>query len=122
MDVLTPVFAVILSLGGPIAIVVLVLVHNHRKRMKRYDTLLKATEAGRSVEEIEEIVELLESRKESNGFLVSGIIVAGIGIGTIIIGLILGVHETAAGGSFLVVLGAAFVLTWWLVSRRRSVS
>ncbi|MBD3370216.1 hypothetical protein GF402_07635 [Candidatus Fermentibacteria bacterium] len=116
------VLAVLLSLGGPIAIVVLVLVHNHRKRMKRYDTAIKATEAGRSIQEIEEVISMMENQKSSNGFLIAGIIVAGIGIGTILIGLLLGVLETSAGGIFLVVLGAAFILTWLLLGRRRSVS
>lgn len=116
------VLAVLLSLGGPIAIVVLVLVHNHRKRMKRYDAAIKATEAGRSIQEIEEVISMMENQKNSNGFLIAGIIVAGIGIGTILVGLLLGVLETSAGGVFLVVLGAAFILTWLLLCRRRSVS
>jgi len=118
-DVLIPVLAISLSIGGPVAIAIVVLVQRHRQRQKRYEMILRATEAGRSPEEIEELMETMDLRGSGNGLLKAGFIVAAIGLGVFLIGMLNDVaRQSLGGGAFVFVLGIGMVAAWYFADRK----
>lgn len=117
--ILIPVLAISLSIGGPVAVAIVVLVQRHRQRQKRYDLILRATEAGRSPEEIEELMETMDLRGSGNGLLKAGCIVGGIGLGVLLIGLLNDVaRESLGGGAFVFMLGVGMVAAWYFADRK----
>jgi hypothetical protein len=120
-ETLVPVFGIVFSIGGPVLIVALVMINRHRRNLKRQEAVTRAAEAGRSVQEIREMLDAL-STPPKNGkgkaWLKSGVIIAGGGAGVSLIGLITGDKEALGAAAFLFVLGLSFVLAWYLADRK----
>jgi hypothetical protein len=119
-DVLIPIVAILVSIGGPVAIAIVVLVQRHRNREKRYEMILRATEAGRSPQEIEELLGTVDGGGSGgNALLKAGCIVAAIGLGVFFIGLLNDVAQMSlGGGAFVFVLGLGMVAAWYFGDRR----
>jgi hypothetical protein len=119
--ILIPIVAIIISIGGPIALVIVIITLKHREDLARYDTIRRAVEAGRPAEEVERMLKASGggSTPNPNKSLRTGIILIGIGIGTGLTGFFIGNTSTYAGMAFLCALGAAFILVWHFVDRRK---
>ena len=99
----------------------LVLANRHARNLKRQEAVARAAEAGRSVQEIREMLDALSTPPKNGkgkGWLRSGVIIAGGGAGVSLIGLILGDNDTLGAAAFLFVLGLSFVLAWYLADRK----
>ena len=114
-----PIVAITLSLGGPIAIVIILMSQRHRQKQKRYEMVLRATEAGRTPEEIEKLLGTVGGRRSENVLLKAGCIVSAIGLGSFLLGTFNDVASMSiGGGAFVFVLGLGMVAAWYLGDRR----
>jgi hypothetical protein len=120
--ILIPIVAILVSIGGPIALVIVILSLRHREELAKYDTIRKGVEAGRPAAEMEQILRATgsSSAPNPNKSLRTGIILFGIGIGTGLTGLFIGNTNTYAGMAFLCALGTAFIMIWLFVDRRKN--
>jgi hypothetical protein len=121
-DSLVPVVAMVLSIGGPVILVIIILMNRHRMAQERYARITGALESGKTPEEVERMIEVMDKTRAKaprrrTGFLRGGVVLAGASIATLFIGLIIGVKAclAAAAGGF--VLGLALVAVWMLVDR-----
>lgn len=102
------------------AIAIIVLVQRHRNKEKSYEMILRATEAGGSPQEIEELLGTVDGGGSGgNALLKAGCIVAAIGLGVFFIGLLHDVAQMSlGGGAFVFVLGLGTVAAWFFGDRR----
>ncbi len=117
--VVIPIVAIVVSVGGPVAIAIVVLAQRHRQKQKRYEMILRATEAGRSPDEIEELLGAVNGGSPRNGLLKAGCIVAAMGLGIFLIGVLNdAARMSLGGGAFVFVLGLGMVAAWYFGDRR----
>ena len=121
-DMWVPIIAMVLSIGGPVIIALVVLMNRHGLAKQKYQRIHDALESGRTPEEVERMIEVMEKSRAKTprrrtGYFRFGIVLMGASVSTLIVGLIIGVREclAAAGGGF--VLGLAFAATWYLMDR-----
>jgi hypothetical protein len=118
--ILIPIVAIVLSIGGPITIVIVVLAMKHKEEQAKYETIRKAVEAGRPTAEVEQMLRASGATPPNpKKSLRTGIILCGIGLGTGLIALFAGEPEAYAGMGFLLALGFAFIVVWLLVDRNK---
>lgn len=125
----TGIFAILVVIGGPLAIAVVAIVNEHRSKQKRYEAMVKAVELGKNPEDVKRLFaeEKEKNGKDVNSRLRGGIILIAIAFGLALMALILN-QLTVFGGhfgnfylgasAFLVVLGLAFILIWWISKPR----
>lgn len=107
------VLTVLISVGGPVAIVIVAIVLAYKRKAKRYDVMLKALELGKNADPaaIRELFEVKTSKEDDGmGYLKGGIVVAGIGLGLFGMGLALGDGGLFGPSAFMFILGLALVL------------
>lgn len=116
------VLTVLISVGGPVAIVIVAIVMNHLSKKKRYEAMVKAIELG-GTKDPEAIKELFMTPKTKDdngvGYLKGGIVVAGIGLGLFGMGTALGEVEMYGPSAFMFILGLAMVFVYYVLSRRK---
>jgi hypothetical protein len=122
MDI-TAIVAIIIVIGGPIAIAITAIISEQRAKQRKYEAMVKAVELGRTPEEVKR---MFEDDKEKNGKdanfrLRRGIILIGIALGLAAMALVVdrsfvvgGVsgHFTFGASVFLLFLGLAFIVIW----------
>lgn len=120
MESAIPVIAIVLSIGGPLAIAALVIHSSHRKDMALQEMVASAVAAGKGPEEIREIVGILSPKapKSGLGTLKAGILLIAVSAAMAFSALVLGQGGLLEPGAFLFFGGAALVLIWRL-SRRK---
>jgi hypothetical protein len=122
MDI-TAIIAILLVIGGPMAIAITAIITDHKNRRKRYETMLKAVELGRSPEEVKMLFadEKDKNGTDANSRLRRGIILIGVALGLAAMSLVVdrsllfgGVsgHFTLGASVFLLFLGLAFIVIW----------
>lgn len=118
MDSLTPMFAIVLSIGGPLAIAALVIQASHRKDMALQEMVASAAASGKSPEEIRALVEIVnpKSRPRRWNSLKAGILLLGTAAAMGFLSLVLD-YSMVAPAAFLFFIGAAFVVVWRLTER-----
>jgi len=107
------VLTVLISVGGPVAIVIVAIVLAYKRKAKRYDVMLKALELGKNADPaaIKELFEVKTSKEDDGmGYLKGGIVVAGIGLGLFGMGLALNDGGLFGPSAFMFILGLALVL------------
>lgn len=107
------VLTVLISVGGPVAIVIVAIVLAYKRKAKRYDVMLKALELGKNADPaaIRELFEVKTSKEDDGmGYLKGGIVVAGIGLGLFGMGLALSDGGLFGPSAFMFILGLALVL------------
>jgi hypothetical protein len=107
------VFTVLISVGGPVAIVIVAIVLAYMRKKRRYEAILKALELGKNVDPvaIRELFDAKTSKEDDGmGYLKGGIVVAGIGLGLFGMGLALGDGGLFGPSAFMFILGLALVL------------
>jgi hypothetical protein len=118
-DSLIPILALLLSIGGPVAVVMLVLLHMHRQNMAVRRIVADAVASGRSPSEIREIVDAIspQERTKGKGSLKTGIILTAVGLAIALVAPITGELEALGGAAFILFLGLAFLVIWRFVDR-----
>ncbi len=124
MDI-TGILAIIIVIGGPMAIAITAIISDHRSKQKRYEAMLKAVELGKNPEEVKRMFaeEKEKDGKDPNSRLRGGIIVIAVALGLALMALVF--NQTLVFGghfgnfylgasAFLLVLGLAFILIWWI--------
>ena len=112
-DAVPLVLTVLISVGGPVAIVIVAIVLAYKRKAKRYDVMLKALELGKNADPaaIKELFEVKTSKEDDGmGYLKGGIVVAGIGLGLFAMGLALAYGGLFGPSAFMFILGLALVL------------
>lgn len=107
------VLTVLISVGGPVAIVIVAIVLAYKRKTKRYDAMLKALELGKNTDPaaIKELFEVKTSKEDDGmGYLKGGIVVAGVGLGLFGMGLVLADGGLFGPSAFMFILGLALVL------------
>jgi len=122
MDV-TGIIAIIVVIGGPMAIAITAIVAEHRAKQRKYEAMVRAVELGRTPEEVKMMFDEEKDRngKDVNSRLRRGIILIGVALGlaamalvvdrSILIGGVSG-HFTLGAAVFLLFLGLAFIVVW----------
>jgi hypothetical protein len=116
------VLTVLISVGGPVAIVIIAIVMNHLSKKRRYEAMVKAIELG-GTKDPEAIRELFMTQKAKDdngvGYLKGGIVVAGIGLGLFGMGMAMGEVEMYGPSAFMFILGLALVLVYYVLGHRK---
>jgi Flp pilus assembly protein TadB len=108
------------SLGLPAVIVVAIVIGRYLNHKKRYESIVKALELGKSPEQIKALFEVKPKKNGKNGigFLRGGIIVISIGIGLAAMALISKVTHIYAPAALVTILGIALVIVYVLTGRK----
>ncbi len=117
-----PIIAMILSIGGPVVLVIIVLMNRHRMAQQKYEKIHQALESGKSPEEVERMIEVMEKMKAKpprrrTGYFRSGLVVIGLSLSSLVVGLIIGVNECLAAAGGGVLFGLALVAVWYVLDR-----
>lgn len=118
------VLTVLISIGGPVAIVVVAIVMNYLSKKKRYNAMVKAIELGgtKDPEAIKQLFMNDKSKEKSDGsgYLKGGIIVSGIGLGLFGMGTVLSEVEMYGPAAFMFILGLAMVLVYVIIKPKNT--
>lgn len=120
MESAIPVIAIVLSIGGPLAIAALVIHSSHRKDMALQEMVASAVASGKGPEEIREIVGILSPKAPRNrlGTLKAGVFLVGISAAMAFSALVLGHTGLLSPGAFLFFGGIALVVIWRVSDRK----
>ncbi len=107
----------------PAIIVIAVVIGRYLDNKKRYESVVKALELGKSPEQIKELFEVKPKKNGKNsrngiGFLRGGIVVIGVGLGLAAMATIIGVIEMLAPAAMVAILGVALVVTYLLTGKK----
>jgi len=119
MEDLGPVIAVIFSVGGPVAIAIVAIVLSFRAKKKQYEAMLKALEMGKSEEEVKKLFIGKKKVGDGMGYLRGGIVVMGTGIGLAGMGVVLAVNEIFAPAVFLIIVGLALAIVYYVTRPKK---
>jgi hypothetical protein len=120
---ITAIVAIIIVIGGPMAIAITAIISEQRAKQRKYEAMVKAVELGRTPEEVKRMFEDDKEKngKDANSRLRRGIILIGIALGLAAMALVVdrsfvvgGVngHFTFGASVFLLFLGLAFIVIW----------
>lgn len=114
---LIPIIAIIMSIGGPVAIVIVAIVAAYMRKKRHYEAMVKAMELGKDPEAIGQLFMAKPDTKEDNalGYLKGGIVVAGIGLGLFGMGTALGEIDMYGPSVFMFILGLTLVLVYLVI-------
>lgn len=120
MESAIPVIAIVLSIGGPLAIAALVIHSSHRKDMALQEMVASAVASGKGPEEIREIVGIISPRQPRSrlGTLKAGILLIGIAAAMAFTALVMGHTGMLEPGAYLFFGGIALVVIWRVTVRK----
>ncbi|MEN8209614.1 MAG: hypothetical protein ABFR50_10235 [Candidatus Fermentibacteria bacterium] len=110
----------IVVIGGPLALVLVVLMNRHDLAKKKYEKIYQALESGRSPEEVERMMKIIETAKpprSNTGFFRTGFVVIGLSLASLVVGLIIDVEACLAAAGGGLVFGLALVAVWYVMDR-----
>jgi hypothetical protein len=121
----TGIIAILVVIGGPLAIAVVAIINEHRSKQRRYEAMIKAVEMGKNPEDVKKMFaeEKEKNGKDVNSRLRGGIILIAIALGLALMALVLNQSMVFGGhfggfylgaSAFLLVLGLGFLLIWWI--------
>lgn len=122
-NLLIPILAIVLSIGGPVAIVIVAMVHSHRKDLAVNRMVGDAVASGRSPEEISQIIASVKGTDgvpRKRNALRTSLILIGLGLGMCTIGPITGNMQAFIGAGLVFFLGLAFLAIWFLIEKPKS--
>jgi hypothetical protein len=122
MDI-TGIFAILIVIGGPMAIAITAIISEHRAKQRKYEAMVKAVELGRTPEEVKMMFaeDKEKNGKDVNSRLRKGIILIAIALGLAAMALVVknsfvwggnGGHFTFGVSVFLLFLGLGFIVIW----------
>lgn len=114
---LIPIIAIIISVGGPVAIVIVAIVAAYMRKKRHYEAMVKAMELGKDPEAIGQLFMAKVEKKDDDGlgYLKGGIVVAGIGLGLFGMGTALGEIDMYGPSVFMFILGLTLVLVYLVI-------
>ncbi len=123
-EVMIPLMAIILSIGGPLVILLVILMNRHRLSLQKYNRIQEALESGKTPEEVERMIDIIEKahfkpKRKRNGYLRAGVVMIGMGFASAVVGASIGVSECLAAAGGAVVLGLSLVAVWFIVDRKQ---
>ena len=110
----------ILMVGGPLVLALVVIMNRHHLAQKKYEKIEKALESGRSPEEVERMMKIMETPKpprRKTGFFRAGFIVIGLSLASLVVGLIIDVEACLASAGGGLVFGLTLVAVWYMMDR-----
>jgi len=110
----------ILMVGGPLVLAVVVLMNRHNLALKKYERIDQALESGRSPEEVERMMRIMETPKpprRRTGFFRTGFVMIGLSLASLVVGFIIGVEACLAAAGGGLVFGLALVAVWYMMDR-----
>jgi hypothetical protein len=111
----------ILMVGGPLVLALVVLMNRHHLAQKKYEKIYQALESGKSPEEVERMMKIMETPKKPprrrTGFFRTGFVMIGLSLASLVVGLIIGVEACLAAGGGGLVFGLALVAVWFMMDR-----
>lgn len=110
----------VLMIGGPLVLALVVIMNRHHLAQKKYEKIEKALESGRSPEEVERMMKIMETPKlprRRTGFFRAGFVIIGLSLASLVVGLIIGVKACLAAGGGGLVFGLALVAVWYMMDR-----
>ncbi len=119
-DTVRLVATLIVLVGGPLALAMTVLMNKHSLAQKKYEKINQALESGRSPEEVERMIKIMEPTKpprRRTGFFRTGFVVIGLSLASLVVGLIIGVKACLAAAGGGLVFGLALVAVWYMMDR-----
>ena len=114
------IIALLLSIGGPIALVVILLMNRYRAAQQKHEKIYQALDSGRSPEEVERMIKMMEKTRiprRRTGFFRTGFVVIGLSLSSLVIGLIIGVEACLAAAGAGLVFGLALIAVWYMMDR-----
>jgi Flp pilus assembly protein TadB len=119
MDI-TGMLAVIFCFGLPAVIVIAVVVAKYFENKKRYESVVKALELGKSAEDVKALFDIEKEKHRGNsvGFIRGGIIVIGVGIGLAVMAFVLNVTPMYGTAALVAIIGIALVLVYLLTGKK----
>jgi len=120
MESAIPIVAIILSIGGPLAIAALVIRSSHRKDMALQEMVASAVASGKGPDEIREIVGIINPKQPRNRLwtLKAGVFLIGISAAMAFTALVLGQTGMLEPGAYLFFGGIALVVIWRVTARK----
>ena len=123
-EVLVPLLAMMLSIGGPVVILLVILMNRHRLSLQKYKRIQEALESDKTPEEVERMIDIIEKahfkpERKRNGYLRAGVVMIGMGLASAVVGVSIGVSECLAAAGGAVVLGLSLVAVWFIVDRKQ---
>lgn len=112
--------ALILSIGGPVVLAIILIMNRHRMALQKYEKINQALESGRSPEEVERMIKMMEKVKIPRlrtGFFRTGSVVIGLSLSSLVVGLIIGVKACLAAAGAGLVFGLALIAVWYMMDR-----
>ena len=123
-EVMVPLLAIVLSVGGPMVILLVILMNRHRLSLQKYSRIQEALESGKTPEEVERMIDIIEKahfkpRRKRNGYLRAGVVMIGLGLASAVVGASIGVSACLAAAGGGVVFGLSLVAVWYIVDRKQ---
>ena len=110
----------ILMVGGPLVLALVVIMNRHHLAQKKYEKIEKALESGRSPEEVERMMKIMETPKpprRRTGFFRAGFVLIGLSLASLVVGLIIYVKACLAAAGGGLVFGLVLVAIWYMMDR-----
>ena len=110
----------ILMVGGPLVLALVVLMNRHHLAQKKYEKIYQALESGRSPEEVERMMKIMETPKlprRRTGFFRAGFVMIGLSLASLVVGLIINVKACLAAAGGGLAFGLALVAIWYMMDR-----
>lgn len=110
----------ILLIGGPMVLALVVIMNRHHLAQKKYEKINQALESGRSPEEVERMMKIMEPVKpprRRTGFFRTGFVLIGLSLASLVVGLIINVKACLAAAGAGLVFGLALVAIWYMMDR-----
>ncbi|MCD4700527.1 MAG: hypothetical protein K8S24_01590 [Candidatus Aegiribacteria sp.] len=110
----------ILMVGGPLVLALVVIMNRHHLAQKKYEKIEKALESGRSPEEVERMMKIMETPKpprRRTGFFRAGFVLIGLSLASLVVGLIINVKACLAAAGGGLVFGLVLVAIWYMMDR-----
>ena len=116
----TGIIVIVCAFGLPAVIVIAAIIGKFLEEKKRYDSVVKALELGKSPEEVKSLfqVELKKKAHNSIGFARGGIVVLGIGAGLAAMALIINDVELYGSALLIAIIGLALILVYVLTGKK----
>ena len=119
MDVLGPIFGIMFSVGGPVAIAIVAIVMSYRAKKKQYEAMLKALEMGKSEEEVKELFIGHKKIRTGLGYLKGGIVLIGIGVGLAGMAMVIPERVMLAPAVMCIIVGIALALVYYITKPKK---
>ena len=116
---LVPILGIVLSLGFPPIIVSIILFYRYKRMRMRYNTIITLAEKGVQVPALDLDLDKKDDSKDPLKDLRTGCILLAVGIGISLFFILAGGEEGAGFGAVPALIGVAYILIYFVGSRKK---